>query len=115
MEGTTVGCVIQTSIECRNYYFAGISSTGGTIYAVEPKTCLLLPIWGIVTTIMAGLITIGIITIILVKLAVYYLDYREVKKFKKELSDASYAKIDNPLFHPATVVYSNVAFDHANN
>ena len=110
VEDTTVNCAIQDGTTCVYYYFAGIGSTGETIYAVEPRKCVVLPLWGMVTVISVGLLALGIIIIAMVRLTLCYLDYREAKTLKKKFLIDRTPKLDHVLYEPAVEVHSNVAY-----
>ena len=111
IEDTTVNCFIQDGTVCIYYYFAGMSLTGETIYAVEPRKCLVLPLWGMATVIIVGLLALGIIIIAMVRLTLCYLDYKEAKTLKKKFVTDSTPKLDNVLYEPVMEVHSNVAYE----
>ena len=110
-EYETITCSLPASIECDYHYFATVNSSGGSIFVVEPKECLLLPIWAIITIILVGLIVIGIVILFVAKGIIRYLDYREVKKFKEELRSGLFTKCNNPMYQKPTATYKNVMFE----
>ena len=104
-------CSIPASIECDYHYFVAVNSSGSIIYVVQPKKCLLLPVWAMVTIILVGLVIIGIVILTLAKLIIMYHDYREVQDFNKELKGTTVVKKSNPMYQPPTVTYKNVTYD----
>ena len=79
INGTTDECSHSTA-ECSYTYYAGISVSSTVLYAVEPRSCLLIPIWAIAVSIVGGLLIIGIVVIVMIKLCIMWLDYRQYKK-----------------------------------
>ena len=59
---------------------------------------------------LAGVIILGVIILIIIKLCITYLDYRELKSFEKEVQAADFSKSVNPRFQAPTVTYKNVAY-----
>ena len=110
-EYETAMCSIPASIECDYHYFVAVNSSGSSIYVVEAKKCLLLPVWVIILIILVGLIITGIAILFLAKGFVRYLDYREVKKFKKELRSGNVTEHNNPMYQKPATTYENVMYE----
>ena len=96
MDGSTQECSISTT-ECTYKYYVA-TTLMYTVYAVEPKSCLLIPIWAIVLIIIVSLVIIGIAILIIVKLCLMYLDYREYKRFEYEVNQAKQTRQVNPVY-----------------
>ena len=110
MPGSTSRCTGIRDDQCTYVYYIAHGSNGSTLRVVGPPSCLLLPPWAIAVATLAGVIIIGVILLIIVKLCLMYLDYRELKSFEKEVKEADFSKNVNPMFQAPTVTYKNVAY-----
>ena len=97
--------------ECFYTYIAGRSDDDDEpLYAVPPRSCLLIPIWAIAIILLVGFIILGILILIAIKCGCMYLDYKEFKKFQFEVSKASFEKVENPMYHTPDITYTNIAY-----
>ena len=104
VNGSTDVCTHSTT-ECSYNYYVGISLSSDMLYAVEPRSCLLIPIWAIAVIILVGLLIIGIIVIVIIKLCLMWLDYREYKRFMYDVNSANKSTQSNPVYqNPITHV-----------
>ena len=115
VNGTTRECTHSTT-ECSYNYYVGISLSSDMLYAVEPRSCLLIPIWAIAVIIIVGLLIIGVIVIVIIKLCIMWLDYREYNRFLYEIrnhdkSTQSNPVYQNPITHVDNPVHEKVSID----
>ena len=97
--------------ECFYTYIVGRSDDDDEpLYAVPPRSCLLIPIWAIAIILLVGFIILGILILIAIKCGCMYLDYKEFKKFQLEVSKASFEKVENPMYHTPDITYTNIAY-----
>ena len=97
----------HSTTECSYvYYVANDLSSGELVYAVEPRSCLPIPIWAIAVIIIVGLLIIGVIVLVIIKLCIMWLDYREYKRFMYNIThslrnkdiNTDDADIRNPIY-----------------
>ena len=109
VDSSTVDCSFIDG-ECRYNYYVGLSINGESIYAVPPRSCLLIPSWSIALIVLVCLVIIGCLVLVCIKCCIMYLDNRELKKFEKEVKGVDFSKSSNPLYHKPDVTYTNVAY-----
>lgn len=102
---STRDCSFST-VECRYIYYVAVpinSTTSTIVYQVEPEDCLPIPIWAIALIIVVGLLIIGVLVLISIKLILIYQDYREYKKFEYEVKQSEQTRQENPVYlNPVT-------------
>ncbi len=110
---TTIQCTKQIG-NCEYEYLMGISASPSSnthfLYSVRYKACPDLEAWQYVLIILGCLIIVGIVIIILIKLCLVYCDYREYKKFEKEVKQAHFSEYTNPMYQTPEVTYTNIAY-----
>ena len=109
-EGSTNKCSDIRDDQCTYDYYIAYSNNGSTLVVVGPPSCLLLPPWAIAVVTLAGVILIGVILFIVVKLCLVWLDYCELKRFENEVKEADFSKNENSMFQAPSVTYKNVAY-----
>ena len=97
LNSSTGRCSIST-VECSYIYFVGTTISSDLLYAVEPESCLPIPIWGIAVIIIVALLIIGIVILVIIKLCLMWLDYREYKRFMYDVNNADKTLQSNPVY-----------------
>ena len=95
--GSTSDCSISTT-ECTYDYFVGTTVSSELIYAVQPRSCLLIPIWAIGVIIIVVLLVIGAIILVIIKLCIMWLDHREYKRFMYDVNKTNIPTQSNPVY-----------------
>ena len=94
---STRECSISTT-ECTYIYYVGTTLSSELIYIVEPRDCLLIPIWAIAVIIVVALLIIGVIILGVIKLCIMWQDYREYKTFMYEVNKSDKMLQSNPVY-----------------
>nr|WEL12719.1 integrin beta 1C [Halisarca dujardinii] len=84
-----------------------------TLYvASRPASCpQTVQAWTVAVPLVIALLILGILAVVIAKLIVMYLDYREYKDFAKSTKDVQFGKNANPLFEEATSKVVNPMYD----
>jgi protocadherin alpha len=96
---------------CRVDYYFTVTRTTRDIYVVSTlQDCLQIPIWAIAIAIFVAFVILAIILILLLRLIIYILDWREYKKFQKEVAGTQFGENINPLYHQPETQHANPLF-----
>lgn len=64
----------------------------------------------VVLGVVGGILAIGILILIIAKIAIFIMDRIEYSKFEKEAKNVAWAQNENPLYDPAETHFENPMF-----
>lgn len=105
-------CTFTDDKNCRFTFVYGYNSTGDPVVrAQKTKKCPpVLDVVGIVLTVIAAIVVVGLALLLLWKLLTTIHDRREFARFEKERKLAKWDTGENPIFKQATSTYKNPAY-----
>nr|AVP12655.1 integrin beta 2 [Littorina littorea] len=104
----TEDCKDWLTEECHVRFSVQNPGANTTLYVQETKVCTEGPnILIIVLGVVGGVVGVGLILLLLVKLLTSLFDRLEYQHFLRELQSPKWAKFNNPIYKEATTTYHN--------